>query len=124
MPDERTYGFSLQDATELANSIGSGEGSYPEIKPRGGFASLFGFCVNGPFASGVASAKIYQLDGADFGDLIGTHSLYDPVRWASGFLAGDIGLCQKSGGKYYAIQAPCPDNESGSCPGDEGSSSE
>ena len=36
MPDERTYGFSLQDATALTNSIGSGEGWYPEIKPRGG----------------------------------------------------------------------------------------
>jgi hypothetical protein len=36
VPDERTYGFSLRDATELVNGIGSGEGWYPEIKPRGG----------------------------------------------------------------------------------------
>ena len=35
MPDERTYGFSLRDANDLVNSIGSGESWYPEIKPRG-----------------------------------------------------------------------------------------
>ena len=36
MPDERTYGFSIRDATELINGIRSSEDWYPEIKPRGG----------------------------------------------------------------------------------------
>lgn len=115
--DERTYGFNREDAGELANLIGSGESTFQEIKPRGnGVANLFGFCVNGPFTSGVAIAKIYKLDGASFGAFVGTHLLYDPVRWASGFLAGDQGLCMQSEGKYYAIQAPCPDEENGPCP--------
>jgi hypothetical protein len=42
MPDERTYGFSLRDATEFVNGIGSSEGWYPEIKPRGGKKALGG----------------------------------------------------------------------------------
>jgi hypothetical protein len=76
--------------------------------------SLFGFRVNSGFSSGQTQAKIYRLAGASFGDFIGTFTLYDPTRWATGFLAGDIGLCQKSGGLYYAIQAPCPDDEASS----------
>jgi len=33
--DERTYGFSKDDATELVNLISSAESWYPEIRPRG-----------------------------------------------------------------------------------------
>jgi hypothetical protein len=36
MADERTYGFSRDDATSLVQSISNAEGWYPEIKPRGG----------------------------------------------------------------------------------------
>jgi hypothetical protein len=32
--DENTYGFSLADATELVNSIGSSERGFQEAKPR------------------------------------------------------------------------------------------
>jgi hypothetical protein len=35
MADERTYGFSRDDATSLVQSISNAEGWYPEIKPRG-----------------------------------------------------------------------------------------
>jgi hypothetical protein len=35
MPNERTFGFNIRDATELINGIGSGESWHPEIKPRG-----------------------------------------------------------------------------------------
>jgi hypothetical protein len=112
--DDQTYGFSKDDAGELINLIGSGESLHSELKPRGGGQSLFGFRVNSGFSSGQTQAKIYRLAGASFGDLIGTFTLYDPTRWATGFLAGDIGLCQKSGGLYYAIQAPCPDVEASS----------
>jgi len=36
MPDEKTYGFNIIDATDLMNNIRSAESWYPEIKPRGG----------------------------------------------------------------------------------------
>jgi hypothetical protein len=36
MSDERTYGFSLDDAQSLIQGISHGEGIYPEIRPRGG----------------------------------------------------------------------------------------
>ena len=36
MADERTYGFSREDAGALIESISHSEGWYPEIKPRSG----------------------------------------------------------------------------------------
>lgn len=36
MPDERTYGFSFDDAQSLIQSISHGESVFPEIRPRGG----------------------------------------------------------------------------------------
>lgn len=35
MVDERTYGFSADDAQSLIQSISHGESMYPEIRPRG-----------------------------------------------------------------------------------------
>jgi len=39
MPEERTFGFSLTDATDLLNGITAKEGWFPEIRPRGGGGS-------------------------------------------------------------------------------------
>jgi hypothetical protein len=116
MPDERTYGFSLQDATELANSIGSGEGSYPEIKPRGGADNtpkLFGFVLGDEklLADKSVGAQFFALDGELFGDLVGTDTLYDPANWYGTVPAGTKGICYKQGGKYYALQSPCGPEE-------------
>lgn len=36
MPDERTYGFNVDDATALLQSIGTEEATYQETRPRGG----------------------------------------------------------------------------------------
>ena len=36
MLNERTFGFNQDDANALIESIGNGEGWFPEIKPRGG----------------------------------------------------------------------------------------
>ncbi len=35
MADERTYGFSRDDADALVQSISNGENWFPEVKPRG-----------------------------------------------------------------------------------------
>jgi len=114
MPDERTYGFSLQDATALTNSIGSGEGWYPEIKPRGGGGGLlFGFEISADKLKTDTSvaATIYELNGATFGDSIGSDTLYDPAQWYGPVSSGTRGLCQKQGGKYYAKQSGCGPEE-------------
>ena len=48
MPDERTYGFSMDDAQALIQSISHGENIYPEIRPRGtgGGGDYFWFTVD------------------------------------------------------------------------------
>jgi hypothetical protein len=116
MPDERTYGFSLQDATELANIIGSGEGSYPEIKPRGGGGGggsptnyIFIFELKTNFDVGrAASSDIYEVAGDNVGGFVETAPVNDPLAIFTSLLAGDRGICIKQGSLYYAIQAPCP----------------
>lgn len=35
MPDDRTYGFSADDASALLQAIGTGDGTFTEIRPRG-----------------------------------------------------------------------------------------
>lgn len=35
MPDDRTYGFNVDDAAALLQSIGTGETTYQEARPRG-----------------------------------------------------------------------------------------
>lgn len=50
MPDERTYGFSRDDAEALIQSIGTGENWFPETKPRGsGGGSRGGFITFQPY---------------------------------------------------------------------------
>ena len=45
MPEERTFGFSLTDATDLLNGITAKEGWFPEIRPRGGGGSGGGHTI-------------------------------------------------------------------------------
>jgi hypothetical protein len=40
MPDDRTYGFNVDDAAALLQSIGTGESTYQETRPRGGGGKL------------------------------------------------------------------------------------
>jgi len=69
MPDERTYGFSLQDATALTNSIGSGEGWYPEIKPRGGGGGTAEVAEPNPGVVTVEITGESDCEGESFDDL-------------------------------------------------------
>jgi hypothetical protein len=40
MADDRTYGFSKDDASALMQSIGTREGTFQETRPRGGSARI------------------------------------------------------------------------------------
>jgi hypothetical protein len=111
MPDERTYGFSLRDATDLVNGIGSGESSYPEIKPRGSGGGSGGggiryvrFALTGAWASNEADATFTEMNG----DAIESSTLKDPLAVASSLEIGDLGYAISQDNNYYFVQAPCP----------------
>jgi hypothetical protein len=71
MADERTYGFNRDDATSLIQSIGNGESSYSEIRPRGGVnrPAVIGSALSAPASSLVSatSCTIYFLELQDDG---------------------------------------------------------
>lgn len=72
---------------------------------------IFGFKLVEDMSEGESLAEIYRLDGASFGGQVGEDPLpiYDPSGWADELLKDGKGLCNFQGGKYYAIQAPCPE---------------
>ena len=120
--DNHTYGFSKGDAEELVEMIGGGEGEYVEGRVRGGGGlKIFGFTLTnaGFVTTKTATADIFPLASAAFGTALEEDAnIYDPAGWAIGATTGQTGLCVKQGGKYYAIQAGCPDDDP------DGSSSE
>jgi hypothetical protein len=63
MPDERTYGFSKDDAESIIQSIGTGENWFPEIKPRGGGFDLQAGIVT---ASRTCNPGYYTVQLADW----------------------------------------------------------
>ena len=108
MPDERTYGFSIRDATELINGIRSSEDWYPEIKPRGGGAILFAFELTGDMASNAGDAQIFAMNGASLGSQVDGDTVYDPVGIFASLTTGSTGICIKRGGLFYIYNANCP----------------
>ncbi len=58
-------------------------------------------------ADQTASATIYELNGAVFGDSLGVETIYDPAQWYGRAEIGTRGLCQLQDGKYYAKQSGC-----------------
>lgn len=69
---------------------------------------LFGFIVTALISDASFTATIHPLNGGSFGASIGSFTVYDPAEWFHPRLVEQIGLCELQGGKYYAIQAPCP----------------
>jgi hypothetical protein len=111
MPDERTYGFNLQDATALANSIGSSEGSYPEIAtnqrhgiiiqtPSGGIPARSGTTV------GKANCTIYSISASDI--LTSTGVSVSVVNLAAEAVAGSVyGQAKRAGGRWVIDYEEC-----------------
>jgi hypothetical protein len=105
--DERTYGFSKDDASELINMIGSSDSPYGKHTPRGSSIRLVRFSLLADFVTGTASATIKNMTGTT----IETANVLDPEGIFSELVASDTGLAIKQGGQYYAIQAPCSSGE-------------
>jgi hypothetical protein len=72
MPDDKTYGFNIIDATDLMSNIRSAESWYPEIKPRGGGKSartqMIEFEVVESDSSGSSSSSSSPSDNDACGD--------------------------------------------------------
>lgn len=74
------------------------------------------FQLVGNFLARSAVATIYKFDGANIGNLVDVALLYDPLSVFSELVIGDRGYCFYQDGKYYAIQAPCPEDQESSIP--------
>jgi len=112
--DRNTWGFSKPDAEALKASIGGGETEIPDRLPGGGGGiKLFGFALTSSMSSNSAAADISTLDGISTSS-IESSTVYDPQSIFSVLEVGDTGLCVKQGGKYYIVQANCPDDEASS----------
>jgi hypothetical protein len=108
--DENTYGFRKDDADALIASIGMGESETPGRRFSGGSTStLFAFALTADMVAKSAAADISNLDGASqtFAE---ASTVYDPQDIFGTLNDGDTGLCLKQAGKYYIIQANCPDD--------------
>lgn len=105
--DDSTYGFSRRDAREIVAGLGGKEKLIPG--QRIGGAGLFICRLNEPWSSNAADADIYTIDGSSYTDTGEDKTVYDPLGIFSSLTTDDYGLCLLQGGKYYLIQAPCPE---------------
>lgn len=68
---------------------------------------LFRFTLNASLASGTADADILEMDGSDTGV---DADVLDPLGiFATLTTIGTAGLCIRQDGKFYVIQAACPE---------------
>jgi hypothetical protein len=111
VPDERTYGFSLQDATALANSIGSSEGSYAEIAPNQRHAIIIltpsgGIPARSGTTVGKANCTVYTISDSDV--LTSTGASVSVVNLAAAPVAGSVyGQAKRAGGRWVIDYEEC-----------------
>lgn len=89
----------------------SGTGELECVVRFGGGAlgsTLFAFELTADMASNSAAADISTLDGIST-DSLESSTVYDPQNIFSALENGATGLCIKQRGKYYIIQANCPE---------------
>jgi hypothetical protein len=104
-PIEIIYKPSGTGELECVVRFGGGSGS-----------NLFAFALTANMASKSAAANISSVDGAATSS-VESSTVYDPQDIFSVLESGDTGLCIKQGGKYYVIQANCPEAEEEEEPG-------
>jgi hypothetical protein len=115
MPDERTYGFNADDAASLLQSIGTGETTYAEIRPRGGMSRLqvvltsdLPAAVNTKRDPSTATARV--LRRKTDGDLtLSTDSITIVNRFTQISVdAGTYGKAEMIDGEWQLYAADCP----------------
>ncbi len=111
--DNRTYGFSLNDAESLAGLIGGRAEIIPGRQPvgggGGGGSTLYRFETTAAYTIGTSvSATIKTMAGTTFASAA---TLKDPEAIFIGLASGAKGYCIAQGGEYFAIQALCSPEE-------------
>lgn len=115
MPDDRTYGFNVDDAAALLQSIGTGESTYQETRPRGGSARVqvvlttdLMAAVNTKRDPSTATARI--LRRKTDGDLtLSTDSITIVNRFTQISVdAGTYGKAELIDGEWQLYAADCP----------------
>jgi hypothetical protein len=115
MPDDRTYGFNVDDAAALLQSIGTGETTYQETRPRGGSARVqvvlttdLLAAVNTKRDPSTATARI--LRRKTDGDLtLSTDSITIVNRFTQISVdAGTYGKAELIDGEWQLYAADCP----------------
>jgi hypothetical protein len=115
MPDERTYGFNADDAGALLQSIGTGETTYAEIRPRGGMSRLqvvltsdLAAAVNTKRDPSTATARI--LRRKTDGDLsLSTDEITIVNRFINISVdSGTYGKAEMIDGEWQLYAADCP----------------
>ena len=115
MPDDRTYGFNVDDAAALLQSIGTGETTYQETRPRGGSARVqvvlttdLLAAVNTKRDPSTATAQI--LRRKTDGDLtLSTDSITIVNRFTQISVdAGTYGKAELIDGEWQLYAADCP----------------
>ena len=115
MPDDRTYGFNVDDAAALLQSIGTGESTYQETRPRGGSARVqvvlttdLLAAVNTKRDPSTATAQI--LRRKTDGDLtLSTDSITIVNRFTQISVdAGTYGKAELIDGEWQLYAADCP----------------
>lgn len=108
--DNRTYGFSLNDAESLAGLIGGRAEIIPGRQPvggGGGGSKLFGFKITTAMTSGSGVCSLYKLKDTTYTTAIAT-SVTIKGSGIFGNLALDIiGQCALDEGEYIVTQAGC-----------------
>lgn len=110
--DNRTYGFSLNDAESLAGLIGGQAEIIPGRQPvggGGGGSTLYRFETTAAYTTGTSvTATIKTMAGTTFAS---GATLKDPEAIFIGLASGAKGYCIAQGGEYFAIQALCAPEE-------------
>ena len=115
MPDDRTYGFNVDDAAALLQSIGTGESTYQETRPRGRSARVqvvltsdLLAAVNTKRDPSTATARI--LRRKTDGDLtLSTDSITIVNRFTQISVdAGTYGKAELIDGEWQLYAADCP----------------
>lgn len=109
--DNRTYGFSLNDAESLAAMIGARSEIIPGRQPvgGGGGSTLYRFETTAAYTTGTSvAATIKTMAGTTFAT---GATLKDPEAIFVGLASGAKGYCIAQGGEYFAIQALCAAEE-------------
>lgn len=109
--DNRTYGFSLNDAESLAAMIGARSEITPGRQPvgGGGGSTLYRFETTAAYTTGTSvAATIKTMAGTTFAT---GATLKDPEAIFVGLASGAKGYCIAQGGEYFAIQALCAAEE-------------